>query len=286
MFNSPAFCAGQACARRPAGKLTAPRAALALVVVFALTGAGSAHAGRSCATRPPTAQAFERGMELARRTSDALNASGARVVLLGRAGQDLGRYGLQYSHLGWAYRTDAGPWRVVHKLNACGTAVADVYRQGLGDFFLDDLWRHEAVWAVPTPEVQQRLRAVLDSRERTLALHHRPYSMVSYAWASRYQQSNQWALETLALAMEPATITTRDQAQAWLQFKGYTPSVLKIGTLTRLGGRVGAANIAFDDHPNDQRYAGRIATSTVDSALAWLERAQLAGPPVVLRLEQ
>ena len=64
------------------------------------------------------------------------------------------------------------------------------------------------------------------------------------------------------------------------------PSVLKIGTLTRLGARVGAANIAFDDHPNDQRYAGRIATSTVDSALSWLERAQLAGPPVVLRLEQ
>ena len=285
MFNPPAFSAGQACARSPAGELTAPRAVLALVVVFALTGAGSAHAGRSCATRPPTAQAFERGMELARRTSDALNASGARVVLLGRAGQDLGRYGLQYSHLGWAYRTDAGPWRVVHKLNACGTAVADVYRQGLGEFFLDDLWRHEAVWTVPTPDVQQHLRTVLGSRERTLALHHRPYSMVSYAWGNRYQQSNQWALETLALAMEPATITTRAQAQAWLQSSGYAPTVLKIGTLTRLGGRVGSPHIAFDDHPDDQRFAGRIATTTVDSALAWLVRAQLAGPPVVLRLQ-
>ena len=224
-------------------------------------------------------------MELARRTADALDASGAQVVLLGRAGQDLGRYGLQYSHLGWAYRTDTGPWRVVHKLNACGTAVADVYRQGLGDFFLDDLWRHEAVWAVPTPEVQQRLRAVLDSRERTLALHHRPYSMVSYAWASRYQQSNQWALETLALAMEPGTITTRDQAQAWLQFKGYAPSVLRLGTLTRLGGRMGSANIAFDDHPSEQRFADRIETVTVDSVLAWLERARLASKPVVFSVK-
>ena len=267
------------CGARNAPALALLLAATLLVVAF------PAHAGRSCESSPPTAQTLERGMELARRTADALDASGAQVVLLGRAGQDLGRYGLQYSHLGWAYRTDTGPWRVVHKLNACGTAVADVYRQGLGDFFLDDLWRHEAVWAVPTPEVQQRLRAVLDSRERTLALHHRPYSMVSYAWASRYQQSNQWALETLALAMEPGTITTRDQAQAWLQFKGYAPSVLRLGTLTRLGGRVGSANIAFDDHPGDQRFAGRIATTTVDSALAWLVRAQLAGPPVVLRLE-
>ena len=109
--------------------------------------------------------------------------------------------------------------------------------------------------------------------------------MVSYAWGQKYQQSNQWALETLALAMEPATITTRDQAQAWLRFMGYAPTVLHLGPLTRLGARAGSANMAFDDHPNDQRYAGRIATSTVDSALVWLERAQLAGPPAVLRLE-
>ena len=29
------------------------------------------------------------------------------------------------------------------------------------------------------------------------------YSMVSYAWGQRYQQSNQWAIETLAVAMAP-----------------------------------------------------------------------------------
>jgi len=77
-------------------------------------------------------------------------------------------------------------------------------------------------------------------------------------------------------------VRTRDQAQAWLQFKGYEPSVLKIGALTRLGGRVGSANIAFDDHPGDQRFADRIETVTVDSVLAWLQRAQLASAPVVL----
>ena len=173
---------------------------------------------------------------------------------------------------------------MAHKLNTCATAVADVYRQGLGEFFLDDLWRYEAVWAVPTPAVQQQLLALLRSRTRTLALHQRPYNMVSYVWSSKYQQSNQWALETLALAMEPASISTRDQAQAWLQFKGYTPTVLKINSLKRLGARASAANIAFDDHPNDQRFSGRIATTTVDSALAWMTRAQLAGAPVVLSL--
>lgn len=240
-----------------------------------------AHAGRPCAPHQPTAQSIERGMQLAQRTAQALDASGARVVLLGRAGQDLSKYGLRYSHLGWAYKSEAGPWRVVHKLNECGTAVAAVYRQGLGEFFLDDLWRHEAVWAVPVPEVQARLLPVLQANAQATQLHVRPYSMVSYAWGEKYQQSNQWALETLAAAMEPASVRQRAQAQAWLRFKGYEPSVLKIGPLTRLGGRVTAANVAFDDHPPEKRFSDRIETVTVDSALVWLERAQLAGAPRV-----
>lgn len=240
-----------------------------------------AHAGRPCAPHQPTAQGIERGMQLAQRTEQALDASGARVVLLGRAGQDLSKYGLRYSHLGWAYKSEAGPWRVVHKLNECGTAVAAVYRQGLGEFFLDGLWRHEAVWAVPVPEVQARLLPVLQANAQATQLHVRPYSMVSYAWGEKYQQSNQWALETLAAAMEPASVRQRAQAQAWLRFKGYEPSVLKIGPLTRLGGRVTAANVAFDDHPPEKRFSDRIETVTVDSALVWLERAQLAGAPRV-----
>jgi len=151
-----------------------------------------------------------------------------------------------------------------------------VYRQGLGEFFLDDLWRYEAVWAVPTPEVQARLLPVLQSNAQATQLHVRPYNLVSYAWGERYQQSNQWAIETLAAAMEPASVRGRAQAQAWLRLKGYEPSVLKIGPLTRLGGRATAANIAFDDHPPDKRFANRIETVTVDSVLAWLQRAQLA----------
>ena len=267
------------------------RTALAVFFIAAavVLAAAPAHAGRSCEAHKPTLQLIERGMQLAQQTATALDAeharSGAQVAVLGRAGQDLGKYGLRYSHLGWAYRTAEGPWRVVHKLNECGTDVGHLYRQGLGEFFLDDLWRYEAVWAVPTPEVQQRLLPVLQDRLRARALQHSPYSMVSYVWGRTYQQSNQWALETLAVAMEPASVRTRNQAQAWLQFKGYEPSVLKIGALTRLGGRVGSANIAFDDHPSGKRFADRIETVTVDSVLAWLQRAQLASAPVVLRLE-
>jgi len=249
----------------------------------------AAHAGRSCEARQPTAATIARGLELAQRTSQALDASGARVVVLARAGQDLSRYGLQWSHLGWAYKSAEGPWRVVHKLNRCGTAEAFVQRQGLGEFFLDDLWRYEAAWEVPSPQVQQQLWTLLSQPTPQLAralstVTTRPYSLVSYAWGQKYQQSNQWAIETLALAMEPATVRQRPQAQAWLQFKGYEPTTLRLGPLTRLGGRVGSANVAFDDHPNEKRFSDRIETVTVDSVFAWLPRAGLGAPPARLKI--
>ena len=229
---------------------------------------------------------FERGLNLAEQTLHALDAeharSGAKLVVLTRMGQDLSKYGLRYSHLGFAYRQPSGQWLVAHKLNTCATAEAAIYRQGLGEFFLDDLYRFEGAWVLPTPEVQERLYAVLSDDSRIAALHTKPYSIVSYAWAQKYQQSNQWALETLAYAMEPSA-DSRTRAQAWLQFKGYEPSTLKIGALTRLGGRMTAANVAFDDHPNEKRFSDRIETVTVDSVFKWLQKSGLGGAPVVLR---
>lgn len=263
------------------------RAFLGMLVLALMVAVPAAHAGRSCEAHRPTVQTLERGLMLAERTQAALNASGARVVLLARAGQDLSKYGLQYSHLGIAYRQDDGRggqvWRVLHKLNHCGSAEASVYRQGLGDFFLDDLWRYEAAWVVPTPDVQERLLALLQDGERAVRLHQSPYSLVSYAWGRKYQQSNQWAIETLAAAMEPAA-GTRERAQAWLQFKGYEPTTLRLGPLTRLGGRVSAANVAFDDHPPEKRFSDRIETVTVDSVFAWMQRAQLGGAAQRVRL--
>ena len=241
--------------------------------------AGSAEAGRSCENRPLTPEVMAKGLNLAARTSKALDAefqkNGTQVVLLARQGQDLSKYDLKYSHYGWAYKTPAGPWRVAHKLNECGTAGGHVYRQGLGEFFLDDMWRYEAVIQVPVPAVQQALLNFLTAPS-VLRLQTEPYSMVSYAWGIKYQQSNQWATETLAAAMDPNAIQNRAQAQAWLQAKGYEPSSLIIRAISRLGGRMTAANIAFDDHPNDKRYASRIETVTVDSVTQWLQRTQMA----------
>jgi hypothetical protein len=259
------------------------RAALAAILAFAT---GAVLAGRPCENKPLQAAAVQRGMALAEATTRALDASGADVVVLARAGQDLSQYGLRYSHLGFAYRDTwqgQSVWRVAHKLNHCGSAEAALYRQGLGDFFLDQPHRYEAAFVVLGADTQATLLPLLRDNQRLATWHTPRYNMVAYPWAQTYQQSNQWAIETLAGASDPAA-SSRRQAQAWLQLKGYEPTTLRLGPLTRLGARASAANIAFDDHPNDKRFSDRIETVTVDSVFVWLQRSGLGGAPMTVRL--
>jgi hypothetical protein len=258
--------------------------AVAACALLTLAAAG-AHAGRSCESKPPTVASVQRSLTLAQHTAARLDASGAQVVVLARAGQDLSAYGLRYSHLGLAYRESAKEgtaWRVVHKLNQCGTAQAAVYRQGLGEFFMDDLFEYEAAIVVLAPDVQARLLSTLHDNGSVAALNTPAYSMVAYPWAQTYQQSNQWALETLAMTQDPQA-RSRERAQAWLKLQGYEPTTLKISAMKRLGARMTAANVAFDDHPNEKRFSDRIETVTVDSVFAWLTRSGLGSGVQVVR---
>lgn len=255
--------------------------ACALAIELLLASA-IACAGRQCESRPLDVDTVRRSLELAERTARRLDESGARVVVLARAGQDLGRYGLTWSHMGFAYREEGGRWRVLHKLNHCGTAAGGLYRQGLGEFFLDRMFRYEAGFSVLAPEVQSRLLPVLRDNGSVMRWHVEAYSMVAYPWSLRYQQSNQWVLETLAAAAEPS-IATRSQAQGWLRMRDYQPAMLRLSAIERLGARVTTAHIAFDDHPDAQRFTGRIETVTVDSAFEWLHRSGLGGPVVRMR---
>jgi hypothetical protein len=252
-----------------------------VVTLLLAAATAAAHAGRPCEERPPKARQIEQGLNLAQATARQLDATGAQVAILARAGQDLSKYGLQWSHLGFVYK-DASQqpavWRVMHKLNHCGTEHAALYRQGLGEFFLDNPHRYEAAFVVLKPELQQALLPVLTDNARIARFNERRYSMVAYAFGTTYQQSNQWVLETLAGAAAP-NVGNRRAAQDWLRVQGYQPTDLHLSALTRLGGRLTQANIAFDDHPTARRMTRHIDTVTVDSMFTWLPRAGLSDSP-------
>jgi hypothetical protein len=255
-----------------------------VVLLLASVLALPAVAGQPCREEPLNSREVVQSMELARKTFDALEASGASVALVARAGQDLSKYGLRFSHLGIVVRDHpAGRWTVVHELNDCGTAASDLYNEGIGNFFLTDLYHYEAELVLPGPEIQGRLARLATSRTAR-RLHEPRYNMLSYAFSTRYQNSNQWVLEVLAAAAAPpGQVETRVEAQSWLKTAGYDPGTVELPATVRLGARMFRANVAFDDHPFDRRMAGHIDTVTADALVRFVSRRDPAARVLLIQ---
>lgn len=253
------------------GSLTMRRLICAATMLYLLLNQG-AQAGTACTAAPTTENTFLSGMVLAEKTRAALDASGAEVALLARVGQDLSRYGVRYSHIAYVWRDHPqGRWLVVHELNECGTARSALFNQGLANFFMDDLFAYESLIVIPGAASQRRLVAMLAS-PTPVAMHTPRYNMLSYAWSDKYQNSNQWVLESYAAGMSEPPAATRRDAQRWLKTASFTPRTVRVSSIKRLGARVVRANVAFDDHPFDRRMAGQIDTITVEAIVDFVKR--------------
>lgn len=249
--------------------LGAARTALA---ALALALPAFAHAGTPCEPGKTDAASFVNAMTLAEKVWKTLDQSDAQVALIARVGQDLSSYGLRYSHMAFVWRDHPkGRWLVVHELNQCGTAQSALFNEGLGNFFLDNMFAYESVIVVPGPASQARIAATLAAPDGA-RLHAANYNMLAYPFATTYQNSNQWVLETYAASMSELPVSDRAQAQAWLKLAGYQPITISIPAVKRLGARMFRANVAFDDQPFNRRMEGRIDTVTVDSMLRFLRQ--------------
>lgn len=248
------------------------KGALAVVAIAAAVCAAPAYAGQSCEEHLVTQQSFSDAIFTGQGVQTALDATGVDVAVVARQGQDLSKFGLKYSHAGLAFRTAPGqPWRIYELLNDCGTADSALWVDGLANFFLDEPYSLDALLLVPPPQVAARLKAALNDPAALRNLHQKKYNMVAYPFSTRYQNSNQWILEVLASAeASDVRVHTREQAQSWLKMVGYQPTEMVIGPLTRLGGRMFKANIAFDDHPGALRFSDRINAVTVESMRRFL----------------
>jgi hypothetical protein len=236
--------------------------AVAILGIFCVA---ECKAGQSCEEKPADPQKIMQGFELAQKVKLQLDNANAELAIIARVGQDLSKYHLRYSHLGIVRKDETGRWIVMHELNQCGTANSDLFNEGLANFFMDDPFKFESLLLIPSTEVQEKIINKLNS-PTARQLHEVHYNMLAFPFSTRYQNSNQWALELMAASLtNDVNIQQREQAQAWLKFAGYQASTLEIPMMTRLGGRMFRANIAFDDQPFDRRMAGHIDTVTVDS---------------------
>ncbi len=254
-----------------------------LLAIVLLLWMPFAAAGTACEGKKIDQLGFVKAMTLAERTAKALDESGAQVALIARVGQDLSKYGLRYSHVGYVVRDHPkGHWIVVHELNHCGTARSALYDQGLANFFLDDMFAYESALLIPSGESQARILRML-AGPAPLQLHDGRYNMLAYAFSTACQNSNQWVLESYAASSSELPVRDRGAAQAWLKLAGFQPLTVHIPASTRLGARLFKANISFDDHPFGRRMAGQIDTVTVESVLRFVRQRDAGARQILVR---
>lgn len=233
---------------------------------------GDAHAGTACTAHAIGPRELATASESAKRAYAALEQSDAPVALIARHGQDLGKYGLYYSHVGFAVRDRSeGRWTVVHLLNFCGTDHGSLYAQGLVNFFADDLVDQDVriVWL--QPQLAQRVTAILDG-PAAKDLFNPHYSVIARYDSRDYQNSTAWVLDVLAAAeLPPGDRIDRSRAQAEETALGHVPDTIHIPYGQRVLGGLFTANTVFTDHPLSARLGGEYRVVTVHSILRWLD---------------
>ena len=244
-----------------------------LALALALLTATAAQAGQNCNTAPAEPWRTTLALTMADQLNTTLNSRSAQIAVISRVGSDVSKYGLRYTHAALVYRTAPGaPWTVLHKLNTCGTDQGKLYRQGLGNFFLDTPHEYRAMVVWLKKDVEQKVLAAVTSESRIRAIDQPRYSLLAYPYGTSTQNSNGWLIEFLASATAPQPIYSRGEAQRRMRNTHFDPDVIHIGTSERLGASVARANVSFLDHPLRHRLAGDYETVTVESLVRWLDR--------------
>ena len=243
------------------------------IVLAALMASSVVEAGTACETSPPNPRKIAAAADMALRVAAALDDADAPVALVARHGQDVSKYGLYYSHVGFALRDSPdGRWSVIHLLNDCGSERSSLYAQGLVDFFSDNLVDVDAriIWL--QPRQAERLAAqLLDDPSRLL--HEPRYNLIARPGSTRYQNSTMWVLENLAAILDADCTARRASAQACVESDGFRSDRIHIAYGKRLLGGLFSANTVFTDHPLATRLSGNYQVVTVRAIVDYLQRA-------------
>lgn len=211
-----------------------------------------------------------------------LARSGADVALVARAGLDLSRFGLLYSHAGIALKDNpGGAWAVRQLYYACDESRPRLFDQGMSGFVLgaDTPARgHVALLFPPAPDAGLLARAALD-KGLALAMLAQRYSANAYAFGTRYQNCNQWVAEMLAGAWgridgkdDSAAGDARARAQAWLRAQGYDTRPVRVPSHWLMFAGQFVPLVHVDDHPVDDIYALALHTSVPASIEDFVQR--------------
>jgi len=207
-----------------------------------------------------TAEEQDRVLRFAGVVKQELERSGARAAVIARAGTDLSRFGLLYSHAGIALKDNPGsPWAVRQLYYACDESRPRLFDQGVPGFALgaDAPARgHMSLLFLPDDKERLLVQAALD-KPLALALLAGKYSANAYAYGTRYQNCNQWVAELIASAWGrlDGLSSPREQAQAWLREQGYAAGPVKIPSHALMFAGQFVPLVHLNDHPVEDIHA-------------------------------
>lgn len=237
-----------------------PRLVAAALLLFASAGAWAGIPTFCDRADKVTAADQDRVLRFAAAVKDELARSGSSIALVARAGLDLSRFDLVYSHAGIALKDNpGGPWAVRQLYYACDESRPRLFDQGMSGFVLGadaPTHGHVALLFPPGQDSAQLERAALD-KPLALALLGDSYSANAYAFGTRYQNCNQWVAELIAFAWGhlAGSSAPRARAQAWLRAQGYAATPVKIPSHWMMFAGQFVPLVHVDDHPLDDIYA-------------------------------
>lgn len=250
----------------------------AVLAALALSVSVSAWAGipTFCErTKEVSAADQDRVLRFAGVVKRELEGSGSNVALVSRAGTDLSRFGLLYSHAGVALRDNpASPWAVRQLYYACDEARPRLFDQGMAGFALGaetPSSGHMSLVFLPDAEAASLERSALD-KGLALSLLAGQYSANAYAFGTRYQNCNQWVAELFASAWGglDGQADPRTQAQAWLRAQGYTAGPVRVpGHAMMFAGQF-VPLLHMNDHPVEDIHALALQVSVPESIEAFV----------------
>lgn len=207
----------------------------------------------------------DRVLQVAARLREVLAAHGQPAALLARAGTQLGRFGLRYTHAALVLEEHPlAPWGVRQLYFACDERRPRLFDQGLAGFLLgaDDPERGFASLLLLPAEAAAPLAAAGGDRERALALLSGEYMANAHPQDLLRQNCNQWLAELLALSWaDDPKASTREQAQAQLQRWAYAPEPVRYGTPLWRWLAVFVPWFSMDGHPAEDLASNQLVTS-------------------------
>jgi hypothetical protein len=153
----------------------------------------------------------------------------------------------------------------------CELGQPRLFDQGLAGFTYgtDDPARgYLSLVLLPADAAQALERSALDETRAT-ALVAGAYSANAFAFATRYQNCNQWLAELLAVAWG-GVAAERAGAQHWLSARGYAPQPVELNSRALMFAAAFVPWLRTDDHPEADVQGLRFRTSLPASIEAFV----------------